>query len=607
MSQNTHMPSLSDAQPLFHLLNSIRSKASLQTSEIKEGANKALERLSDSEKKVVTDAWEAFYQSNQLQRDLILAGILLNFDFIAKLPKELSLKILSYLDAKSLVQSSSVSKAWKAVADDDSLWRTLCDQHINKKCTKCGWGLPLLLDDYLKKKRADIQLASKKRRREPLGETPEKSEDGDLARAPRRPKILDAHGFSGVDPFGPVTPNEEPCDTLAPQSKSFWKHIYRDRLSIERNWRRGKFVKRSIEVHPSGVHCQQSNQDIIITGTFASSVSIFSVKTGKRLRVLEGHLAAIRDLFFDDVRLVTVSMDGTVRVWCYRQGIPKFVIPAPGAKCLHFDKNLLAVGMVNGSIHLWDFSNTTRHSLVGHNDSVTKVRIFKGEFLVSSSEDGVARLWDLKTYRCIRLFRGHSASVNCFQFSIPNLFPIHDFRALPTSVPSSPPTRSSPPAVPPHCDMSGRGASLSTILSTTFPNPIHSQLHRTPLLVTGSADNTIRVWSLQTGQCLRQSFGHLGDVTCLDMDTLRIVSGSADGTVKVWDLDTGRCMHTLVGHVEAHSPVLCVSLADTRVLAGTGDGHLYMWDCSSDAHPACSLPALLSPADPVEGWQHHFS
>ncbi|KAJ9053252.1 hypothetical protein DSO57_1026102 [Entomophthora muscae] len=66
-------------------------------------------------------------------------------------------------------------------------------------------------------------------------------------------------------------------------------------------------------------------------------------------------------------------------------------------------------------------------------------------------------------------------------------------------------------------------------------------------------------------------------------------------------------MHTLVGHIEAHTPVLCVSLADTRILAGTGDGHLYIWDCSSDTHPACSLPALLSPAEPVEGWQHHFS
>ncbi|KAJ9053253.1 hypothetical protein DSO57_1026103 [Entomophthora muscae] len=205
-------------------------------------------------------------------------------------------------------------------------------------------------------------------------------------------------------------------------------------------------------------------------------------------------------------------MDSTVRVWCYRQGLPKFVIPAPGAKCLHFDKNLLAVGMVNGSIHLWNFSNTTRHTLVGHKDSVTKVRIFKGEFLISSSEDGTARLWDLKTRECIRLFRGHSASVNCFQFCIPNLFPIRELRTMPSSAPSTPPMRSSSPAVQPRCDEIGQdGVSLSTILSSTIPNPIHSQLHKTPLLVTGSADNTIRVWSLQTGQCLRQSFGHLGD------------------------------------------------------------------------------------------------
>lgn len=430
----------------------------------------------------------------------------------------------------------------------------------------------------------------------------------DKVRPSQRPKILEGPNFGGADPFGQVTPTEDLCETLSPQSKSFWKDIYRDRLSIERNWRRGKFIKKSILVHPSGVHCQQSNQEIIVTGTFSSSVNVYSVKTGKKLRVLEGHLSAIRDLFFDDVRLVTVSMDSTVRVWCHQQGVPKFVIPAPGAKCLHFDKNLLAFGTVNGSIHLWNFSNTTRHTLVGHKDSVTKVRIFKGEFLISSSEDGTARLWDLKSRECIRVFRGHSASVNCFQFSIHGLFPIQDLRSIPASIPSSPSMRSSSPAVQPRCDeVIQDGASLSTILSASNPNLIHSQLYMTPLLVTGSSDNTIRVWSLQTGKCLRQSFGHLGEVTCLDMDTLRIVSGSVDGSVKVWDLDTGRCMHTLMGGVESNSPVLCVSLADTRILAGTGDGRLYIWDCSSDAHPACSLPALLSPADPVEGWQHHFS
>lgn len=192
-------PTTSDAL-LPQLLNFVSSKTAVQCPENKYHMIKQLECLPATERQAVQNAWSLFSQSSAIQRDLMLSGILMNcstsqlshishflqpllkVDFIVKLPKELSLKILSFLDAKSLVQSSSVSKAWKSVANDDSLWKTLCDQHINKKCTKCGWGLPLLLDDYFKKKRANMQLTSLKRQRELSAEAAESPEDASLGK-----------------------------------------------------------------------------------------------------------------------------------------------------------------------------------------------------------------------------------------------------------------------------------------------------------------------------------------------------------------------------------------------------------------------------------------
>ena len=76
---------------------------------------------------------------------------ILKIDFVMRLPTELSFKVLRYLDGKSLCHAAQVSHAWKAVADDDLLWYRMCSQHIDKKCTKCGWvstsltqGLPLM-------------------------------------------------------------------------------------------------------------------------------------------------------------------------------------------------------------------------------------------------------------------------------------------------------------------------------------------------------------------------------------------------------------------------------------------------------------------------------
>jgi F-box/WD-40 domain protein MET30 len=69
---------------------------------------------------------------------------LIRLDPFDILPREISLKVLSHLDAFSLGKAAQVSSNWKSLADDDLLWRGMCVQHIERKCTKCGWGLPLL-------------------------------------------------------------------------------------------------------------------------------------------------------------------------------------------------------------------------------------------------------------------------------------------------------------------------------------------------------------------------------------------------------------------------------------------------------------------------------
>lgn len=44
--------------------------------------------------------------------------------------------------------------------------------------------------------------------------------------------------------------------------------------------------------------------------------------------------------------------------------------------------------------------------------------------------------------------------------------------------------------------------------------------------------------------------GHTAEIVSLDFDTPgnRIITGSFDNTVKVWDVRTGRCVHSLTGH-----------------------------------------------------------
>ncbi|XP_076468393.1 F-box/WD repeat-containing protein 7-like [Babylonia areolata] len=94
-------------------------------------------------------------------------------------------------------------------------------------------------------------------------------------------------------------------------------------------------------------------------------------------------------------------------------------------------------------------------------------------------------------------------------------------------------------------------------------------------IVSGSDDNTLKVWSVVTGKCLRNLVGHTGGVWSSQMAGNIIISGSTDRSLKVWNADTGVCKYTLYGHT---STVRCMSLCGNRVVSGSRDATLRVWD-----------------------------
>ncbi|EDW17289.2 uncharacterized protein Dmoj_GI16816, isoform C [Drosophila mojavensis] len=94
-------------------------------------------------------------------------------------------------------------------------------------------------------------------------------------------------------------------------------------------------------------------------------------------------------------------------------------------------------------------------------------------------------------------------------------------------------------------------------------------------IVSGSDDNTLKVWSAVSGKCLRTLVGHTGGVWSSQMSGNIIISGSTDRTLKVWDMESGSCVHTLQGHT---STVRCMHLHGNKVVSGSRDATLRVWD-----------------------------
>lgn len=99
-------------------------------------------------------------------------------------------------------------------------------------------------------------------------------------------------------------------------------------------------------------------------------------------------------------------------------------------------------------------------------------------------------------------------------------------------------------------------------------------------IVSGSDDNTLKVWSAITGKCLRTLVGHTGGVWSSQMSNNVVISGSTDRTLKVWNADTGQCIHTFYGH---SSTVRCMHLHNNIVVSGSRDATLRVWDIDSGA------------------------
>ncbi|MBM4025646.1 MAG: TIR domain-containing protein [Planctomycetes bacterium] len=99
--------------------------------------------------------------------------------------------------------------------------------------------------------------------------------------------------------------------------------------------------------------------------------------------------------------------------------------------------------------------------------------------------------------------------------------------------------------------------------------------------VSGSDDKTLMVWDLASGKAVQALRGHRGRVVAVAVtgDGRYAVSGSLDQTLKVWALASGKA-HTLRGH-EGEVWAVAVTKDGRYAVSGSSDTTLKIWDLSS--------------------------
>ncbi|KAL9084394.1 MAG: hypothetical protein Q9165_008108 [Trypethelium subeluteriae] len=588
--------------------------------------------LSQSDQQGIAHVWSLFSASPSKHRNLMLQGILaqccfpqlsfisasvrdlIKIDFLSALPPELGYKILCYLDTTSLCKAAQVSQRWRALADDDVVWHKMCEQHIDRKCTKCGWGLPLLERKRLRTEKRQIQLRATGRGLnewspnitpyptpgiEPIA--PQKRErsaslsDQEPSTGDKRSAYTMTGQESMVKKVCTKSIREEKDDSYFKPRVRPWKDVYKDRFKVGTNWKYGRCSTKIFKGHSNGVMCLQFDDNILATGSYDATIKIWGIESGQEIRTLSGHTSGIRCLQFDDSKLISGSLDNTIKVWNWRTGecIRTLTGHTAGVIGLHFDGNFLVSGSIDNTIRVWDFQDKSSFLLRGHEDWVNAVKVdAASRTLISASDDRTIRLWDLDTRQCLKKYEGHVGQVQQVLIMPAEFEP--DESCFPPDGPNQdPPNAFSFYFTPSHGEQDPHGVdvcpSATYVLNPSPGNTLQdldvcpsatyvisksawsSTSSRPPpprYMLTGALDNTIKLWDIWTGQDIKTFFGHVEGIWALAADTLRIVSGSEDRMVKVWEPRTGVCERTFTGHA---GPVTCVGLSDRRMATGSED------------------------------------
>jgi len=284
----------------------------------------------------------------------------------------------------------------------------------------------------------------------------------------------------------------------------------------------------SVQFSENGSYLASSSND--------KSVRIWDVCEGRYVSKLSGHTEGISDIaWVDDKYLATASDDRTVRLYDRHNAdlVHVFSGHTNYVMCVDYNptKNLLASGSFDKTVRIWDVSGRRCiHRINAHNDTVVSSSFDPdGNRLVTAGFDGYVRIWNVDTAECLASY---------------------------------------------------------LVTDATTPVTFAQWSPNGRYILVGSYDSTWKLLNTSTGKIAKTYTGHELNDYCIFASFFlptgrNIFSGSADNSVCVWDINTKELVQKLKGHTDV---VVAVASHPTQDVIASGaigsDKSVKIWSAS---------------------------